>query len=138
MTGYFCYARTWLLFALVMVGMLMTNTSSRFQFAIQVILNRLPTLPLSSKDHLNVVLVEDVYSTTTHAPADDGVYTDLMQEIGQETRSMSWVCDTFTCKDLSLVGIEYLKSLAMAKMAADFLVLTSNCYSQHLLLPIFN
>jgi len=121
----------YLLTAFIVVGMLMANTAGTGESACKIGLYRFFTATLGTEDYLNVVLIEDIHGTTAHATADDGIHSQLMKEIGKESRAMPWIGNALAGKDFPVFGFEDLKRLAMTEVATHQFVLTCYCYFQH-------
>ena len=134
-----CPSRNWdiyrtmgyLLTTFIVVGMLMANTAGTGESACKIGFYRLFTTTLGTEDYLDIVLIEDIHGTAAHATADNGIHSQLMKEIGKESRAMPWIGNALVGKDFPVFGIEDLKRLTMTEVATHHFVLTCYCYFQH-------
>jgi len=97
--------------------MLVAYATGALQFSVEIGNYHILGSTLGSYDDLDVVLVEDLNSSTTHTTADDDVYAQVIEEVRQEARLVPGVSYRRFIEDLTLIGFEDLKGLAMAEVA---------------------
>ena len=95
------------------------DLAGRFQFTLQIPLNRCARISGRADDNFDIPLIENLYRAVAHAARQDGRHMHIRKEVGQKARLVARIGDgTLRC-DATLLRIKDVEILTMPKMRAD-------------------